>query len=131
MRTGFTNWPRDPETECLAYGPSDNTQGNNLVLTDFIDDRDDYAEGPGAKTLCPSVNGIAPENPGGFYASPAEPEGGFYACVRGADVSTLNQEVIVRLRGNIAGQPGIPRDSDGTPITMETRVLTRGVIERR
>lgn len=64
---------------------------------------------------------------------------GLYACVRtgttanptqflGAQ-SNLNQEVAVFIRGNAAGRPGIPANGS-LLIPMETRVLTRGVLNK-
>jgi prepilin-type N-terminal cleavage/methylation domain-containing protein len=137
--TGFVNWPRDPVTNTLPAGRASNIQGNNQVLVDFVDDENNDGAAAGAAAVCPVVNGTNPEQFGGFYVSPAQGGGlynaaadlsrrAFYACVRGGDAASLNQEVIVRIRGTTAGQVGIPINNQGVPITMETRTLIRGVL---
>ncbi len=139
--TGFPTWPYNPVTQALPAGRAANVAGNNQILVDFIDDRTTgTATAGGTNTaVCPNVGGVAPaETPGGFYTSPAQTGGDpvatalsrrtFYACVRGGESATLNQEVIVRIQGNAAGQPGLDRNNASIPITMETRILTRGVL---
>jgi prepilin-type N-terminal cleavage/methylation domain-containing protein len=144
--TGFPTWPYDAKAKAPFPGPAANWQGNNQVLADFIDNQTNDAGAATAAAVCPTVNSVAAEAPGGFYASPATAAPGmaarvpapgnadglsrrsFYACVRGGDAATLNQEVIVRIQGNAAGQPGIDKNSGSAPITMETRILTRGVL---
>lgn len=137
--TGFSTWPRDPETNTVLTGRASNIQGNNQVLVDFVDDRNNDGAAAGAVATCPTVDSTAAENFGGFYISPAQTGGvyganadlsrrTFYVCVRGGNAATLNQEVMIRLRGSAAGQPGVPRTSNAVPITLETRVLTRGVL---
>ncbi len=146
LATSFPNWPYNPTplngAPALPTGRATNWAGNNQVLVDFIDDRTNDRS-PGATAAeCPTVNGIAKETAGGFYATPAQGGAGgyaaaaaisrrtFYACVRGGDAANLNQEVIVRIQGNAAGQPGVPFDLGNAPVTMETRILTRGVLEK-
>ncbi|MBE9029234.1 prepilin-type N-terminal cleavage/methylation domain-containing protein [filamentous cyanobacterium LEGE 11480] len=139
LETGFANWPRNPNTNTIQTGQATNIQGNNQVLVDFVDDRANDSGPAGSTAVCPTVNNVNTEQFGGFFASPAQVNGGyvaavdlsrrtFYACVRGGDAATLNQEVIVRIRGNAAGQPGLPKDSSSLPIALESRILTRGVL---
>ncbi len=150
LATSFPNWPYDPVTKALRPGRASNWAGNNQVLVDFIDDRTNDTGNPNA-AACPSVSSgttataitpIAQDTPGGFYTTPAQGATGgyaaaadisrrtFYACVRGGDAASLNQEVIVRIQGNAAGQPGVPIGLGNVPVTMETRILTRGVLEK-
>jgi prepilin-type N-terminal cleavage/methylation domain-containing protein len=134
--TGFPTWPYDPVAKAISPGPATNWAGNNQVLVDFIDDKTNDG-GAANAAVCPKVGGVDPELPGGFYASPSQTgvyaatnlsSRTFYACVRGGDSATLNQEVIVRIQGNAAGQPGINKNNGSVPTNMETRILTRGVL---
>jgi hypothetical protein len=123
-------------------------------LVDFIDDRTNDRAAAATAAACPSVSSgtaatavvaIPQDTKDGFYATPAQGGVGaypaatganplslrtFYACVRGGDAANLNQEVIVRIQGNAAGQPGVPVQEGNVPVTMETRILTRGVLEK-
>jgi prepilin-type N-terminal cleavage/methylation domain-containing protein len=159
LATSFPNWPYDPVLKAVRAGRAANWAGNNQVLVDFIDDRTSDRSATTATAACPSVSSgtaatgiipIPPDSPDiearGFYTTPAQGTAGgylaptagpnalsrrtFYACVRGGDAANLNQEVIVRIQGNAAGQPGVPLDQGNVPITMETRILTRGVLEK-
>jgi prepilin-type N-terminal cleavage/methylation domain-containing protein len=143
LARSFPDWPRNPrppegQPALPAPGLAANLAGNNQVLVDFIDDRTADTSDAGDPAACPNVNGTSVNQSGGFYPTPdqaANPYAAttisrrtFYACVRGADAASLNQEVIVRIQGNAAGQPGIPANINSLPITMETRILTRGVL---
>jgi prepilin-type N-terminal cleavage/methylation domain-containing protein len=151
LATSFPNWPYDPVLKALPGGRAANWNGNNQVLVDFIDDRTNDRGAAAAVATCPSVSSgggttaITPlpqDAKDGFYTTPAQGGAGgyaaaadisrrtFYACVRGGDAANLNQEVIVRIQGNAAGQPGVPIALGNVPVTMETRILTRGVLEK-
>ncbi len=145
LARSFPDWPRNPrppegQLAMPAPGLATNLAGNNQVLVDFIDDRTLDRSAAGDAAACPSVNGVNVNQSNGFYPTPDQTPGAyaataisrrtFYACVRGADTASLNQEVIVRIQGNAAGQPGIPANTNGLPITMETRILTRGVLSK-
>ncbi|MCY7320524.1 MAG: hypothetical protein LH660_01665, partial [Phormidesmis sp. CAN_BIN36] len=57
---------------------------------------------------------------------------GFYVCVKGAESNgNLNQEVSIFLQGNAAGRPGLPLGVSNVAISMQTRVMTRGAVEKR
>lgn len=154
---GFENWPRDregnlpggyvrPAEISLTANNSDSYQ----VLLDYID----LAPQDGNRQslfdenkLCPQPlpeklpattlpdGSVEPERyKGGYQITPnsavANGRRGFYACVIGAEsYGKLNQEVVVRINGNAAGRPGVSLNSE-VPIQMETRVLTRGVINK-
>jgi prepilin-type N-terminal cleavage/methylation domain-containing protein len=154
LATSFPNWPYDPVLKALPGGRAANWAGNNQVLVDFIDDRTNDRAAAATAAACPSVSSgtaatavvaIPQDTKDGFYATPAQGGAGaypaatganplslrtFYACVRGGDAANLNQEVIVRIQGNAAGQPGVPIAQGNVPVTMETRILTRGVLEK-
>jgi prepilin-type N-terminal cleavage/methylation domain-containing protein len=138
LERGFPTWPRDPVTnDAGVTGGRATLGGRNQVLVDFVDDRTADRSAATEAATCPGVNGAAAETPGGFYATPGPTAAysatnlsrrTFYACVRGGDSASLNQEVILRIQGNAAGQPGLSLNGNSIPITMETRVLTRGVL---
>jgi type II secretory pathway pseudopilin PulG len=136
---GFDRWPTAPDDKTpLPTVSASNIAGNNQVLVDFVDDVPHDGRAAGSAAPCPG-DATAPiftatpaQTGGGYTATPANlSRRTFYACVRGAGASSLNQEVVVRLIGNAAGRPGIPLTlGKNVPITMETRVLTRGVLNK-
>ncbi|MEL6319173.1 MAG: prepilin-type N-terminal cleavage/methylation domain-containing protein [Cyanobacteria bacterium J06626_14] len=112
------------------------------VLTDFVDDG---AGSEGRAQVrsgdCPNPPVVPGETPT-YAVSPGQPINGtvrsFYACVTqpgvDADGSQLsaasqNQEVIVYLQGNANGRSGIFGEDAFLP-TLETRVLTRGILDK-
>ncbi|MGI0490411.1 PulJ/GspJ family protein [Alkalinema pantanalense CENA528] len=162
-QTNFETWPWGADTAGAATqnlqaknGGRPTSMANNLVLIDFVDNREDKSTPPrGIQSIAANANSGVPgdlsngwsnlcptpaydsANPtlGGFIMSPgndlatgAKSTLGFYTCVRGADANNLNQEVAIYIRGNAAGRPGIPVGTGNLPFLMETRVLTRGAI---
>lgn len=154
--TNFETWPwgilaNSTTPSNLQTGAPPAYVPSNSTLTDFIDNS--VATRPitpipavtgvtpayptnGSSTLCPQP-AYDPNNPtqGGFVLTPGNNLAtgslsmlGFYACVRGADANSLNQEVAIYIRGNAAGRPGIPTWVPQVPFLMDTRVLTRGAI---
>ena len=118
------------------------TTGSNDVLTDFVDYKTDDVSTKYQPGYCPS--GF--DSPSGF--SGAKFNSAFYVCVRSGSLSAptgassattgvaqaaaaagqgLNPEVNIVMRGNAAGQGGIPLLSGDVSFQMETRVLSRGV----
>jgi prepilin-type N-terminal cleavage/methylation domain-containing protein len=146
--SSFLSWPRAGQNgvnrldlRLLAtQTPPRATYWDNKVLVDFIDDRVIGAgagAAAGAANLCPPGPTAPPGTvaPAQFFPTPAQngnyssplPRNVVYACVRGAGGAALNQEVLLRIRANAAGRAGVTATSE-IPLTMETRVLTRGVI---
>jgi prepilin-type N-terminal cleavage/methylation domain-containing protein len=133
--TGFSYWPNDKDYQPITTGytppVSPATSANNQVLLDFVD-TNDLASGTDAS--CPSnptdptiVDYVMTPDKSLFGA--AAMRRGFYVCVKGASNNgNLNQEVVVRIQGNVAGRPGA--NSVNIPIPLETRVLTRGVLNK-
>jgi prepilin-type N-terminal cleavage/methylation domain-containing protein len=132
----FRRWPYLGD-ENLQAGRPDNTPD---VLVDFVDD------GSGQNNRFGEMDEVCPAN---YEASPTEDlladtgfngVRSFYACIKtfqtaGGEQNTRsdrNSEVVIRLRGNPAGRPGVnSNDVTGdvsflTP--LETRVLSRGVV---
>jgi prepilin-type N-terminal cleavage/methylation domain-containing protein len=149
--SGFVTWPRaasivnrpgltitEAEVQAKSVptgGPA--TEWDNKVLVDFIDNQSPGVTGAEAN-LCPNAPAgttggstpsgfIATPSPTGTYLATTIPKTVFYACVRGSGGATVNQEVLLRIRANGAGRGGVPLDRD-LPLTMETRVLTRGIL---
>lgn len=135
--TDFFVWPLDSSTVGAGSpislqskdGNSRPITANNLVLTDFVD-RFGLYDGSGNKAQAPLLTGYELTPRRGSSASD-EPYRGFYVYVKGTqDRGTLNQEVVIRIQGDAAGRPGVGGvDSDRPviPLSLETRVLTRGV----
>jgi prepilin-type N-terminal cleavage/methylation domain-containing protein len=139
--TGFLAWPVSRAS--LTEGPLDPlqeggrpTNANNLPLTDFVDWNGLYD--PSGSTVS---KGRAPGGTADLVLTPKngataadDPPRGFYVYVRGGDrEGDLNQEVVIRIQGDAAGRPGIPNVAavrPVVPISLETRVLTRGVTNK-
>lgn len=110
----FATWPIDNKGTDLLGGKQ--LSGTAPVLVDFVS-----ATAP-TTVNCPPV----------YTVSPPKPTGGFYACISN-QASNVNQDLIVYLQGDASGRPGI--SSNKTSInsflpTLETRVLTRGVLSK-
>jgi hypothetical protein len=100
--------------------------------------------GGAAAVLVDFVNGVAPNTgvggtcPAGYSMSP-QPQAmqnagnvnrdlrSFYACISPA-ASGQSQDVVIFLQGNIAGRMRGPSPRDGQLTTLQTRVMTRGVL---
>ena len=123
----FMTWPLTQKGDASTRGTPDGS--NNQVLVDFVDKKGLSVTATDA--VCPAV----PTNPvtPGYVLTPSSADNrGFYVCVKGAESNgNLNQEVSVFLQGNAAGRPGLPLDSSNVPISMQTRVMTRGALEKR
>jgi prepilin-type N-terminal cleavage/methylation domain-containing protein len=132
---GFPQWPlRTSSTGAISSAQNGilPTGSDNAVLIDFVDD---VKLAGGDTANCPTDSGTlaTPKfelSPTTTLASGNRARRGIYACIRGGAGSGLNQEVIVRLQANAAGRPGLPKVGSNVPITMETRVLTRGVLNK-
>ncbi len=143
--SSFLSWPIAGENGIRRQGlvlaakgvPPRANYWDNKVLVDFIDDPSQSAvvkpaEPPATCANPPIVAGgsapaiITPDQ-AGAYAATTIPKNIFYACVRGSGGANLNQEVLVRIRANGAGRAGLNLRTTELPLTMETRVLTRGL----
>jgi prepilin-type N-terminal cleavage/methylation domain-containing protein len=133
-RDGLTITQAEVDNKSVPAGRA--ADWDNKVLVDFIDDNRNGSRGvtgteanlcPAAPIGTPTSTFIATPSPTGTYTAATIPKTVFYACVRGSGGANLNQEVLLRIRANGAGRGGVPIDRD-LPLTMETRVLTRGVL---
>ncbi|MEB3357312.1 MAG: prepilin-type N-terminal cleavage/methylation domain-containing protein [Synechococcales bacterium] len=120
----FRSWPyyqasADSESSSAPTNQQDGTvTGNSAALVDFVD----FAS-PGTET-CPT--GYSFTAPGGTLTT----ANSFYGCVSNSAERGENREVILYLRGNAAGRPGIGSNSTAFLPTLETRVLSRPVISK-
>lgn len=141
--TNFFMWPIDKAAastgtiQSLQTSPPQATWGaNHLVLVDYVDRQGIYGGNATCPTTPPSTTAGATTTEGELYRlTPGQATNrGFYVCVKGSpDQGALNQEVIVRIQGEAANRPGIPDSNPTRPIVsvpMETRVLTRGVLNK-
>lgn len=132
----FRRWPFLGNEDLQANRPANRPD----VLVDFVDDNSGQSNRFGAMDgVCPADYDISPSDDllnatdfGGVRS--------FYACIKTFNAagggqttrSDRNSEVVLRLRGNPAGRPGVSsNDATGdvsfmTP--LETRVLSRGVV---
>lgn len=137
----FASWP--------IYNNGQNMQatqaggrpvGTAVPLVDFVDNGAGAAFDVATTPGCPAGYQITPTQ----AQLPAGIGRGLYACVgtngvAGAvvPISGQNQDVILYLRGNALGRPGIINVGsdvglrDGLVPALETRVFARGVLERQ
>jgi hypothetical protein len=114
------------------------------TLVDFVDSRplDEIAElqeTPSASVRCPDGHIITPSDET-LDANGFGEVRNFYACIRddsiladdddNATAQTFNQKVILFLRGNAAGKPGIRDANIGFMPAIQTQVLNRSVREK-
>jgi type II secretory pathway pseudopilin PulG len=121
----FRHWPLSPSGTASSAGayttPTLTAPGNSAaVLVDFVDSLATTG------TACPT--GMS------STAAAASTLRGFYACVSndtGDSTIGLNQEVVLNLRGNLAGRPGFPAEANATPLAhLQTRVFIRGSVRK-
>ena len=130
----FMTWPFDAnnvDQRIVKTNPTSDSS-NTQVLVDFVDQKG-LANGTAvSNAVCPSVPVTNPVTPGYILTPASSDDRGFYVCVKGAESNgNLNQEVSVFLQGNAAGRPGLPLNASNVPISMQTRVMTRGALEKR
>lgn len=138
----FDTWPYavDPDTQVTFNAQNGTPAGSAQVLTDYVDD------GTGAALLTPAIptgnSNLCPNrnltnldyevSPSPTALASTEFNGrprSFFACISTGDGIGENREVILFLRGNAYGRPGIASEKGFLP-TLETRVLSRGVLQR-
>lgn len=133
-RTNFQHWPRKSSNN---YDLQENTKPlvTNApdVLVDFVDNPN--ATGVSVPPLC-DKSGYIPSPKTAVDVTKTPSSNSFFACVRTAvptatsftTPSGINQDVILYLRGNAKGRPGVTSDSF-RPV-LQTQVLVRGVINK-
>lgn len=126
-----TNLQNDPLTTIYSGRggrPAIRPNGNADVLVDFVaHPTEDATTNPS----CPTGYDISPANVASVATTVSR---SFYACVPPRINTGDNQEVLLFLQGSVQGRPGYTtglgvRTADKLP-TLETRVLTRGVLGR-
>jgi prepilin-type N-terminal cleavage/methylation domain-containing protein len=145
-RRTFQMWPINPNNG-ISLQPTNaggRPKNNTDVLVDFVDSPDaKLTEDKIQPPACPSSATVAAPD---YIRSPVaqNTNNSFYACVRriipivktGTDTSTstndltnVNQDVIIYLRGNAFGKQGIQNERNFRPV-LQTQVLVRGVIDK-
>ena len=137
--TTFASWPEDSNNDSVANG-APSLQGRVTTLVDFVDSRpmDEIPELQEGSSEDPEVR--CPTN---YVLTPSDTilaaEGfadmrNFYACVllpaqlRDQQATgAFNQKVILFVRGNAKGKPGIDTVNEGFMPAIATQVLNRGV----
>lgn len=127
---GFAKWP----------GPSAAPQlQNGAVLVDFLDNRplQEIAEAQ-------NIDDMSVDCPPEYVLTPDDTDvRNFYACIKVPDslkppvkpgdppsTGAFNQKVILFIRGNAAGKPGIKDVNEGYMPAIATQVLNRGVLDK-
>lgn len=135
MDVGFDAWPGD--------GGNPNIP-SPITLVDFVDDRD-----MGTIAEAQEVQGMDVDCPDDYNLTPSDTTldsygftgvRNFYACVldetgrraqqqqsSSDDPTAFNQKVILFIRGNAAGKPGIRSANEGFMPAIQTQVLNRSV----
>ncbi|MDC0835924.1 prepilin-type N-terminal cleavage/methylation domain-containing protein [Geitlerinema sp. CS-897] len=153
VNTSFERWPLDLEGNNQQEGtPPDN---RFAVLVDFVDDRalgdiPELVEAGGASIECPAEE--TTNSRVRYIRTPSDSTleqygftnmRNFYACVKLPEKFTqnnnenegesgaFNQKVILFLRGNAAGKPGITTANEGFMPAIQTQVLNRGVRNKK
>lgn len=144
--SGFQQWPFiSSDTGTIDNGQTVLPTNDSEVLIDFVDNGLPTSRTPApSPPACsdPSVPTFSfPNVTSQFPASTAIP--GLYGCVRGATLGAganeqvVNQEVQLTLIGNIDGRGGFPinnsvtnYDTSGRVFPLQTRVLTRGILNK-
>ncbi|MBO9998820.1 MAG: prepilin-type N-terminal cleavage/methylation domain-containing protein [Cyanobacteria bacterium SID2] len=151
--TNFASWPLDAEGNNQQDGAPPNNRA--VVLVDFVDDRalsdiPELVDAGGASVECPAEN--TADARVRYVRTPSDSTlerfgfadvRNFYACVKLPEQFTVdsssdddagsafNQKVILFLRGNAAGKPGITTANEGFMPAIQTQVLNRGVREKK
>jgi prepilin-type N-terminal cleavage/methylation domain-containing protein len=126
----FDSWPYgiDPVTEQFGNLQVSRPTDTSAILVDFLDRRLGINGDVNALPNCPTGYKISPADTA-FTAVRAPKIRSFYACIDNRQAPNTNRDVILYIRGNAQGRPGIRDDRTFVP-TLETRVLVRGVLGR-
>lgn len=142
VQSGFEAWP---VVDGTPQGGTQNSSGL-VTLVDFVDSRpmseiEELNEEETASVDCPDKYAKTPSDATldrfGFTGVR-----NFYACIRIPDplleqdpsaseeVTSFNQKVILFIRGNAVGKPGIQSANEGFMPAIQTQVLNRGVANK-
>ncbi|MBD2100832.1 prepilin-type N-terminal cleavage/methylation domain-containing protein [Leptolyngbya sp. FACHB-261] len=120
----FRKWPYEKTTNNTWTNQQNGTlpgSGNTPTLVDFIDNEQNSSKRPAPS--CPVGYELTPTNAATVTRS-------FYGCIRAqSDLSkNFNQDVLVFLRGNANGRPGVV--GDNIIPTMQTQILSRAILDK-
>jgi prepilin-type N-terminal cleavage/methylation domain-containing protein len=124
----FDAWPYGTnETGLVNLQTTRPANATPAALVDFVD----YPVSPALPVppvpdvMCPNATTTGVN----YVISPTTGVRSFYACVNDRQTLGDSQDVVIYLRGNVKGRPGSALASAFLP-TLETRVLSRGVLGR-
>lgn len=132
--TGFLNW-----TPNGSVNPRASANGQSYsVLVDFVDD----TFGTNNETVsCPDdINYVLTPTNATLTTAGLQNVRSFYACVRipspdpnnpNRRLDEFNQDVLISIRGNAVGKPGVREGSEQFLPVLQTQVLRRGVFQKR
>ncbi len=126
----FMTWPLDAKQVDNRVSKTPTSDSSNTqVLVDFVDQTG--LSNTATDAVCPSP--VTTASAPGYTLTPTSSNNrGFYVCVKGGESNgNLNQEISIFLQGNAAGRPGLPLNASNVPISMQTRVMTRGALDKR
>ena len=140
--SGFDSWPL---VDGVAQGRVTSLSGI-ATLVDFVDSRpmseiDELTEAGGASADCPDGYALTPSDATLAQFGFTDVRN-FYACIRipesllasdgpeTVEKSSFNQKVLLFIRGNAAGKPGIKDANEGFMPAIQTQVLNRGVPDK-
>jgi len=146
----FRSWPfyrSEGEGNPENQQDTDPVNKEGDVLVDFVDDRIRTAANSDVVgtnfAVCPgdpdnNVTTVAADDDDQPYLLASDPgivtgvANSFYACVSNRQQTGQNRDVLLFLRGNAQGRPAIGVNDDANAFlpTLETRVLSRPVLEK-
>ncbi|OAB61986.1 hypothetical protein AY599_10505 [Leptolyngbya valderiana BDU 20041] len=149
QNTSFESWPLDNGGNNLQDGSPSLRENPAVPLVDFVDDRamneiPELVDAGGASVECPQSYVLTPSD-ATLDGSGFSGMRNFYGCVRdeisrqsssqsegeAESQTAFNQKVILFLRGNAAGKPGIRNANEGFMPAIQTQVLNRGVRNKK
>jgi prepilin-type N-terminal cleavage/methylation domain-containing protein len=117
----FEAWPYGTnDTGLVNLQTARPSNGTLAALVDFVDTAASSAG------VCPNATTTGVN----YVISPTIGARSFYACVNDRQTLGDSQDVLIYLRGNVAGRPGYSLGATSFLPTLETRVLSRGVLGR-
>jgi prepilin-type N-terminal cleavage/methylation domain-containing protein len=120
ITSGFDTWPLDKDNNAPAR-----PTGNAVTLVDFVDDGKGATATATNSASCPANYSMSPPDP--MLTGNLQGVRSFYACISQGPSLGQNRDILLFVRGNAYGRPGISTDAKFLP-TLQTQVLSRGVL---
>jgi prepilin-type N-terminal cleavage/methylation domain-containing protein len=128
----FQTWPYGAGSSGIANLQT--SRPGSAIPSALVDFVDDTANSSTQAQLCPNDPATTGEDynispPAAMLTETLADVRSFYACVNNRSTLGDTQDVLIYLRGNVVGRPGGFGNTSFLP-TLETRVLSRGVLGR-